>query len=242
MSYSSKWIIFFSRSQILHFLNKVCEKKGKMFFISHCVLSSRTPVNGMSTSIMVISAPLSTLNSPNFQQYLHCHPTLTNCSIPYSLATRGRLFCNHPDDLHTYASNLTRTFTSWVYPVPLIQNSYSVVSTTLTPMALLRLPPSVSHHYLPSWPSLSQTDPQGRFLYSLLGSINPVPSHPPLSPSKNPPTSTNSLLIRVSAPTGSQPCNRPDVKPVPFTILPTPSPAPVLTSLIPSLPLLTENP
>ena len=36
----SKWIIFFRTSQIIHFLNKVpvCEKKGEMFFMSHCVL------------------------------------------------------------------------------------------------------------------------------------------------------------------------------------------------------------
>ena len=44
MSYSiwlcSKRNIFFSTSQIFHFWNKVCEKKGKMFFMSHYILPS----------------------------------------------------------------------------------------------------------------------------------------------------------------------------------------------------------
>ena len=30
----SKWIIFFSTSQIFHFLNKICEKRGKCFFLT----------------------------------------------------------------------------------------------------------------------------------------------------------------------------------------------------------------
>ena len=60
----------------------------------------------------------------NFQKYLHyhsCHTTSTICSFPYSLATRRCRTCNHPDDLHTYTSNLTRAFTYRVYPVPFIQ-------------------------------------------------------------------------------------------------------------------------
>ena len=42
MSYNiwlcSKWIIFFNTSQIFHSWNKVCEKNGKMFLMSHCVV------------------------------------------------------------------------------------------------------------------------------------------------------------------------------------------------------------
>ena len=41
MSYSiwlcRKRVIFFSTSQIFHFWNKVCEKRGKCIFLSHCV-------------------------------------------------------------------------------------------------------------------------------------------------------------------------------------------------------------
>ena len=61
----------------------------------------------------------------NSQQYLHyysCHPTSTKCSIPYSLATRGRRICNH---LQTYTSNLTRAFTFRGYPGPLIDKQLS---------------------------------------------------------------------------------------------------------------------
>ena len=42
-------------------------------------------------------------------------------SIPYSLSTRGRHICNHPDDLYTYTSNITKALTFQGYPVHVIQ-------------------------------------------------------------------------------------------------------------------------
>ena len=63
MSYSiwlcSKRIIFFSTSQIFHFLNKVCEKNGKMLFLSHCVLPCLTPKLHRPTTVIYLFFTLS---------------------------------------------------------------------------------------------------------------------------------------------------------------------------------------
>ena len=66
MSYSiwlcSKRIIFFSTSQIFHFRNKVCEKREKCFFLSHCVLPSLALENILNT-ILKISCTLAIIIS-----------------------------------------------------------------------------------------------------------------------------------------------------------------------------------
>ena len=99
-------------------------------------------------------------------------------------------------------------------PLPL----EGVISVTIT---ITSTPPRpglpVSHHHLLSWPSLSRMDPQGRFPYPLLGSINPGPSyHTPICHLPKTPISANSLSIQVSAPTGFRSYNRPWCKTCPI--------------------------
>ena len=103
-------------------------------------------------------------------------PTSTKRSIPYSSATRGRHIFNHPDDLHTNTSNLTRAFTSRDYPIPLIQKQlFCGLHQPNSPPP--GHPSPVSNHHLLSWPSTSQTDPLGRFPQPLQGSLNPGPPY-----------------------------------------------------------------
>ena len=69
----------------------------------------------------VISAPLSTSNPPTPNNTSNTIAHFYQRSIRYSLTTRGCHICNHPDDLHTYTSNLsTRAFSSHGYPAPLV--------------------------------------------------------------------------------------------------------------------------
>ena len=74
MSYSTwlciKRIIFFGTSQIFPCLNKVCEKTGKMFFFSHCVLPFLTYLNSLVSRIKnATNKPLQVLGGrPGFSR------------------------------------------------------------------------------------------------------------------------------------------------------------------------------
>ena len=84
------------------------------------------------------------------------------------------------------------TFTSWGYPVPHI-------------LKQPRHPSPVSHHHLLSWPS-----PVSNISWGY-----PLP-RTSLCHIRKPPTSIKSLLTRVSAPTGSRSCYRPQCKTCPI--------------------------
>ena len=66
----SKRIIFFSTSQIFNFWNKACEKKGKMFFMSHYVL------------------PSPTANQKHCSHYIHKYGYFKTFNIPYKWNNR----------------------------------------------------------------------------------------------------------------------------------------------------------
>ena len=117
----------FSRERwVLHVTGKLLDT------CCRCMVSLLCECVGDTPACSSCSAPAITKSSQNFcpcqitnsQQYLHyhsCHPISTKCSIPYSLATQGQCICSHPDNLHTYTSNLTKAITSYGYPVLLIE-------------------------------------------------------------------------------------------------------------------------
>ena len=108
----------------------------------------------------------------NYQQYPHyhsCHATSTKCSIPYSLATRG----NHPDNLHTYTSNLTRAFTSHGFQAPLIHKQLFRGLHHPDPSPPPSRPwPPVSHHHPIHQPANSFTSSCTNVTYPITTNAN----------------------------------------------------------------------